>query len=138
MPAPAVKGAESASLNQPQPALKTETMNDSFSYSEAPLNVGVLEGPKSYSKTPIADEIKRRELSSPREKMPQTTSKANNANENKKEAQTKGSDSGPAPLYTSKKQNGSANLSALMSVGSMVLIALMTIPKGIHKIIKHK
>lgn len=136
MPAPSVQGTNQniAAPNAEKP--KAETINDSFSYSEAPLNVGILEGPDTYSKTPIADELQRRQLSSPKEKLPVQAAKADTSK--KPTSGLNNSTSPPTGALASKKHKTSANLSALFSIGSLVLIFGMLVSKGVCKIIKHK
>ncbi len=87
-------------------------------------NLGVLEGPDNYSKTPITDSINKKKEETPRTKLPKKTKEKN---------KPKASPSG--------KKLTIGQISALCSTGSLAIVLTLLIPKGISKIgkiIKHK
>ena len=87
-------------------------------------NLGVLEGPNNYSKTPITDTINKQKEETPRTKLPKKVKEKNK----------------PVGSPTGKKLT-SGQISALCSMGSLAITLTILIPKGISKIkkiIKHK
>lgn len=83
-------------------------------------NIGVLEGPKSYPKTPITDSLNRQAQIVPRTTMPQGNGKMQ------------------LPQLSNKKSVFTAgNLSTACAAGSFITASALLISR-IIKLIKHK
>lgn len=107
MPAPEMKatgtaqGKDTVELNKPKPT---------------PPDVGILQGPSNYPKTPITDSINRQKAITPRTAAPIPQEKLK------------------LPSAASKKRMKPGSISALLGLGSLGTIIFMCAAK----IIKHK
>lgn len=119
MPAPNIQNTQTA----PQDTQNEETPLPS-------LNVGVVDAPNNASLTPITDDLNSRAAEMEQTYLPEQTYFSETKNNNS-----------PVPASLGKKPLNAGKLSAGLMFGSLGIIALMLIPKGISKItklIKHK
>lgn len=110
MPAPELKATGTAKSNDSVELKKTKPI---------PPDVGVLQGPSNYPKTPITDSINRQKAITPRTAMPVSQEKLK------------------LPSGAPKKRMTPGSISALLGLGSLGTIIFMCVAK-IIKTIKHK
>lgn len=122
---PSNTGVHSAAQAQmPAPEMKATGNTKSNGGAElnkkpTPPDVGVLQGPSSYPKTPITDSINRQKAITPRTAAPVPQEKLK------------------LPSAATKKRMTPGSISALLGLGSLGTIMLMCVAK-IIKTIKHK
>ncbi len=126
MPAPNIQTNQTEeTLNTPEP-LQTENAEENKETPLPSLNVGVVDAPNNASLTPITDDINSRAGEIEQTRLPDKIQNNNSLQ---------------APSSLGKKPINAGKLSAGLMFGSLGLVILMLVPKGISKfvkLIKHK